>query len=79
MYIVVLDSPPSPLLASLVKLELSILSEDHRRLQSCVGTWVRLGYAAFDAQLYFCHYTIVYVRLCVCKLIYIGGLCVCFS
>ena len=23
----------------------------HRRLQSCVGTWARLGYAAFDAQL----------------------------
>ena len=22
-----------------------------RRLQSCVGTWARLGYAAFDAQL----------------------------
>ena len=23
----------------------------HRCLQSCVGTWARLGYAAFDAQL----------------------------
>ena len=23
----------------------------HRYLQSCVGTWVRLGYATFDAQL----------------------------
>ena len=23
----------------------------HRCLQSCVGTWAKLGYAAFDAQL----------------------------
>ena len=39
----------------------------HRRLQTCVGTWARLGYAAFDAQLreaYFFHYTVCYTYVC---------------
>ena len=39
-----------------------------RRLQSCVGTQARLGYAAFDAESLFCHYTVRYtvpISLCV--------------
>ena len=41
----------------------------HRGLQSCVGTWARLGYTGFDAQLQrilSLHCTL-YVRLCVHK------------
>ena len=39
-----------------------------RRLQSCVGTQARLGYAEFDAESLFCHYTVRYtvpISLCV--------------
>ena len=49
----------------------------HRRLQSCVGAILRLGYAAFDARAIaesvFCHNTVRYtnersvsVSACVC-------------
>ena len=41
---------------------------NHRRLQSCVGTWARLGYAAFDAQFRKAYFvTTLYVRLYVRK------------
>ena len=44
----------------------------HRRLQSCVGTRARLGYAAFDVQLrkrialHCTLYTVVYTVVCTC-------------
>ena len=42
----------------------------HRCLQSCVGTWAKLGYAAFDAQLRILslHCTL-YVCLCMHMLV----------
>ena len=49
--------------------EVDKLPTSHRRLQSCVGTRARLGYAGFDAQLQHIlslHCTL-YVRLCVRK------------
>ena len=44
----------------------SILS--HRRLQSCVGTWARLGYVVFDAQLQKVYFvtTLYAIRMSVC-------------
>ena len=48
---------------------ISLCSWTHRRLQSCVGTQARLGYARFDVQLQrilSLHCTL-YVHLCVCK------------
>ena len=46
----------------------------HRRLQSCVGTRARLGYAAFDAQLrkefFLSLHCTLYVRLSVGKHVY---------
>ena len=42
----------------------------HRRLQSCVGTQARLGYAAFDAQLRKAYFvttlTVRYTYICAC-------------
>ena len=52
--------------------------ENHRCLQSCVGTWERLGYAAFDAQLrksVFCHYIVCYTYICVCMCYMLVTMC----
>ena len=50
--------------------DMVLITNGHGRLQSCVGTRARLGYAAFDAQLrkaYFVFYN-PYV-LCACIII----------
>ena len=65
-----------------VYLILPDVTTQHRHLQSWMGTWARLSYAAFDAiaESVFCYHT-VYMYVCVCvsthMLIY-RGLCVQF-
>ena len=53
----------------------NIVEREHRYLQSCVGTWARLGYAAFDAQLRKAYFvTRVYtVRYTYTSLLYRGS------
>ena len=43
-------------------------SDYHRHLQSCVGTWARLGYAAFDVQLWKAYFvtTLYAIHISVC-------------
>ena len=53
--------------------------------RTCRAVWVhyraRVGYAAFDAQLWkrICHYTVLYVCLCVRKHVYAGLRACCVS
>ena len=43
----------------------------HRRLQSRVGTWARLGYAVFDSQLRKAYFvTTLYTYVCACVSMY---------
>ena len=47
------------------------MSARHRRLQSCVGTQARLGYAAFDVQCILSLHCTLYIRLCM-HILYAG-------
>ena len=56
----------------------------HRCLQSCVGTWARLGYAAFDAQLQKAFFVITrcavrYRYVCGCVSTHLQYRCLCVA
>ena len=52
----------------------TLLNCPHRHLQSCVGTWARLGYAAFDVQLRKAYFvTTLYAIHSLCTLMLYAG------